>query len=140
MSTLNPYLGFSTSAREAMTFYQSVFGGELTVSTYGESGMGEPDEADKVMHAQLETPHGFTLMGSDGPASIPNDEGSSISISLSGSSDEEAELRGYWDKLSEGATIEQPLVQAPWGDHFGMLADRFGTRWMVNIAGAQQQS
>jgi PhnB protein len=100
--------------------------------------MGDAAESDKIMHAQLTSPSGFTLMGSDGPASMPYDEGSTVSISLSGSSDEEAQLRGYWDKLSQGAEIDEPLVAAPWGDIFGMLTDRFGTRWMVNIAGAQQ--
>lgn len=134
-SLLNPYLSFDTNARDAMEFYKGVFGGKLTLSTFGESGMSQdPAEANKVMHSQLETPSGFTLMASDTPpgmgAARPNG-----SISLSGDSD--AELRGYWDKLSEGASVMMPLTAAPWGDTFGMLADRFGVGWMVNIAGAK---
>jgi len=136
MAILNPYLAFRDgAARGAMEFYQSVFGGELTVSTFGEfqPEMAE-DEADYVMHAQLTTPSGFTLMGSDTPSSMPaRPEGSSITISLSGSETEE--LRGYWDKLADGGEVTLPLEQAPWGDWFGQLTDRYGTAWMVNIAG-----
>ena len=61
-------------------------------------------------------------------------EVSNITISLSG--DETEELRGYFDKLAEGGEIAMPLEQAPWGDYFGQLTDRFGVSWMVNIAGA----
>lgn len=135
MATLNPYLSFRGTARQAMEFYQSVLGGDLTASTFGEFQMSDdPAEADNIMHAQLQTPAGFTLMGSDVPASMPFDSGASIRISLSG--DDESELRGYWDGLSDGATIEVPLERAPWGDSFGMLADKFGIGWMVNIAGS----
>ncbi|MFI5428052.1 hypothetical protein [Aeromicrobium sp. UC242_57] len=80
------------------------------------------------------TPAGFTLMGADIPVAMELNEGQSITVSLSG--DDEAELRGYWDGLAEGATIGVPLEQAPWGDTFGMLTDRFGVGWMVNIAGS----
>ena len=137
MALLNPYLSFRDgAAREAMEFYQSVFGGELTVSTFGEYQMPgvTATEADWVMHAQLATPSGFTLMASDTPAAMPARRvGSSITISLSGS--ETDELRGYWEKLAEGGDVQLPLDQAPWGDWFGQLIDRFGTSWMVNIAG-----
>ena len=132
-SILNPYLSFSTNAREAMEFYKSVFGGKLNVSTFGEGGMpADPAEAGKVMHAQLESPSGFTLMGSDTPASMgsPRPNGT---VSLSG--DDDAALNGYWQKLSAGGSVMMPLAKAPWGDSFGMLADRFGVAWMVNIAG-----
>ncbi|GEL95908.1 VOC family protein [Cellulomonas composti] len=133
--TLNPYLGFVGNAREALEFYRSVFGGELTVSTYGESQASEdPAQKDLVMHGQLTAPGGLTLMASDGPAGTEPVTESSITISLSG--DDAATLRGYWDGLAEGATIAEPLVVAPWGDEFGMLTDRFGTAWMVNISAA----
>jgi PhnB protein len=135
MSTrLNPYLSFRDTAREAMEFYRTVFGGELTVSTFGEFGMDEdPDEKDKVMHSQLESPNGLVLMGADTPNSIEFTVGSSIAVSLSG--EDEAELHGYWDKLVDGGDVQQPLEKAPWGDSFGMCVDRFGVNWMVNIAG-----
>jgi PhnB protein len=138
MTTLNPYLSFKGEAREAMTFYQSVFGGDLTVSTFGESGMSDdPATADQVMHAQLEA-DGLTLMGADTPEGMPYNPGDNVAISLSGPADDEQQLRGYWDRLSEGAQPGVPLEKAPWGDYFGMLTDRFGIGWMVNIAGAQE--
>ena len=134
-SRLNPYIGFKDDARQAMEFYQDVFGGDLNVNTFGE--FGDQDNPNLVMHAMLETPAGFTLMASDTPPGMEHREGSSISVSVSG--EDEGELRGYWDKLTEGATIAAPLEQAPWGDTFGMLTDRFGVGWLVNIAGQGQQ-
>ena len=128
---LNPYLTFPGTAREAMTFYREVFGGDLTMNTFGEFGM-EGDGADGIMHAHLETPLGFVLMASDtapgqGDGFTPGDH---LSVSLSG--DDEA-LRGYWEGLSEAATVTMPLEKQMWGDEFGMLTDRFGIPWMVNI-------
>lgn len=132
---LNPYLSFDGTAREAMTAYQAAFGGELQLSTFGESGMaGEGVDPEGVMHAMLETPDGFVLMASDVPPGMEHRPGSGSPISLSG--DDEATLRGWWDALSAGGTETLPLVQAPWGDVFGQLTDRFGTEWMVNIAGS----
>jgi PhnB protein len=136
MTRLNPYISFRGTAREAMEFYQSVFGGELDLSTFSDfqmPGVGE-DEADLIMHGQLEAPGGMTLMGADTPSGMELPEGSSITISLSG--DDETELRGYWDKLADGGTVTLPLEVAPWGDAFGQLVDKFGVSWMVNIAGS----
>ncbi len=135
MSTkLNPYLSFRDNAREALDFYQSVFGGEVTRSTFGEFHASEdPAEQDKVMHSMLETNNGLTLMAADTPNGMDCTPGSNFSISLSG--DDEAELRGYWDKLADGGNIGMPLERAPWGDTFGMCVDRFGISWLVNIAG-----
>lgn len=134
-STLNPYLAFRGNARQAMEFYQSVLGGDLTASTFGEFQVSDdPAEADHIMHSQLETPAGFTLMGADMPKSMPFEDGETITISLSG--DDESELRGYWDGLADGAAIATPLELAPWGDHFGMLTDKFGIGWLINIAGS----
>jgi PhnB protein len=133
-SKLNPYLGFRDNAREALEFYHSVFGGDLTIHTFAEFHASEEvDEQELVMHGQLETPSGFTLMASDTPKSMSYDPGSAITVSLSGPASDEVELRGYWDGLSAGATIVMPLEKAPWGDVFGMLTDRFGTAWMVSI-------
>jgi PhnB protein len=132
---LNPYISFRDNAREAMDFYQSIFGGEVTRSTFGEfHASDDPAEQDKVMHSMLEAPGGIALMAADTPRSMDLDAGSSITISLSG--DDEAELRGYWDKLVEGGTAGVPLEKAPWGDTFGMCTDKFGVNWMVNISGA----
>jgi PhnB protein len=133
---LNPYLSFRGNAREAIEFYHSVFGGELTVSTFGElQASQDPAEADKVMHSMLVTEGGLTLMASDTPSRMEYTPGNNYSVSLSGEDD--GELRGYWEKLSDGGTVTMPLEKAPWGDSFGMCADRFGVSWLVNISGAQ---
>ena len=134
---LNPYLSFRDNAREAMDFYQSVFGGELTRSTFADFQASEdPAEQEKIMHSQLQADNGLVLMAADTPNSMDYTPGNSSSISLSGSAEDADELRGYWEKLSTGATVTAPLEQAPWGDTFGMCTDGFGVTWMVNIAGA----
>ena len=139
MSTrLNPYLNFRDSAKQAMEFYHSVFGGELAQSTFAELQASEdPSEQDKIMHSQLETDSGFVLMASDTPNSLDYTPGSNFSVSLSGGAEDEAELRGYWDKLTDDGTVALPLEEAPWGDSFGMCIDKFGVSWMVNIAGPE---
>src|SRR5215212_7248888 len=102
-SRLNPYLSFPNTARSAMEFYRGVFGGELAVSTFGEAGAAQGADADKIMHAQLETPAGYTLMASDTPAGMERSAGSQISVSLSG--DDGEALRGYFTGLAEGGTV-----------------------------------
>ena len=122
-----------------MEFYRGVFGGELVLTTYGEGNMAEdPADASRIMHGQLEAPNGMTLMGADSPPGQPASSGSAITISLSG--EDESELTGYWDGLLDGGAVTMPLEKAPWGDQFGMLTDRFGVGWMVNIAGTPPQS
>jgi PhnB protein len=136
---LNPYISFRDDARPAMEFYRSVFGGQLDISTFGESGMtDDPAAQDKIMHAMLDTGTGLVLMGSDTPPGMAFQEGARVSISLSG--DDETALRGYWDGLSDGGTVAMPLERAPWGDTFGMCVDRFGVSWMVNIAGVPAEA
>lgn len=130
-SRLNPYLLFSGDARQAMEFYRGVFGGELTVNTFGEYGADDAALAEQVMHAQLETERGFTLMASDPPPGIGVTPGTNVAISLSG--EDADELRGYWEKLADGGTVAQPLERQMWGDEFGQCTDRFGIQWMVNI-------
>lgn len=135
---LNPYLSFKDNAREAMEFYQTVFGGKLDLNTFKEFNASEdPSEDDKIMHSQLEADNGIVFMAADTPSSMEYKPGTTMSMSLSG--DDEEELRGYWDKLAEGGTVTMPLEKAPWGDTFGMLKDKFGVDWMVNIAGAMQE-
>ena len=131
-STLNPYLNFRDTTREVMEFYHSVFGGTLELSTFGEMHASEdPDEEDKIMHSVIKAANGITFMAADTPNSMELSPTSNISISLSG--DDEDELRGYFEKLSEDGVIGQPLEKAPWGDTFGMFTDKFGINWLVNI-------
>jgi PhnB protein len=136
VTRLNPYISFENTAKPAMEHYQKVLGGELTLSTFGD--MGDTSESkDLIMHASLETPAGITLMAADTPPGMTFSGGSQISVSLSG--DDETELRGFWDGLGEGGTVTMPLEKQVWGDVFGMVTDRFGITWMVNIAGEQPQ-
>jgi PhnB protein len=131
-SKLNPYISFNGNAREAMEFYKSVFGGELQLRTFKEAEASSgPSQDNKIMHSHLVAENGITIMSADTPASKGAGANGNISISLSGDKDEE--LRGYFEKLSEGAKIQEPLATAPWGDSFGMLEDKFGINWLVNI-------
>ena len=131
-SRLNPYISFDGNARQAMDFYKSVFGGSLELNTFGESGAQDSAHADKIMHSLLETDNGFTLMCADTPPGMEHNPGNNIAVSLSG--DDANELRGYWEKLSDGGTVLVALEKQMWGDEFGMCADRFGVSWMVNIS------
>ncbi len=135
-TVLNPYLNFPGTARDAMTFYQGVLGGDLTMNTFGEYGMEGPG-SEGVMHAQLTTPDGFTIMASDMPPGQEDGHspGQQHHRSLSG---QDEALRGYWDGLADGATIMMPLEKQMWGDEMGALTDRFGIPWMVNITAAQE--
>ncbi|HMM95788.1 VOC family protein [Phycicoccus sp.] len=130
-SQLTPYLNFPGTAREAMSFYQQVLGGDLDVMTFGQYGVEGPG-ADGVMHAHLRTADGFVIMASDlppGQEEVPSGV-TNVHVSLSG---DDAALRGYWDGLADGATVTMPLEKQMWGDEFGALTDRFGISWMVNI-------
>lgn len=133
---LNTYLSFRDNARQAMEFYHSVFGGDLSLSTFAEFEASEdPAEREKIMHGMLETGGGMVLMGADTPNGMEHATPAGFSVSLFG--DDDAELRRYWDALSAGGSVTMPLEPAPWGDTFGMCVDEFGVSWMVNIAGAQ---
>ena len=133
---LNPYLSFRGEAREAMTFYQSVLGGELQLMTFQDmGGMGVPEsETGQIMHSALTVSPSVSVFGSDVPSHMEGDFANGR-ISLSG--DDADTLRGWFDGLAEGGTINVPLEKAPWGDWFGDLTDRYGVSWMVNIAGAE---
>ena len=137
MSTiLNPYIHFKDNAREAMEFYKSVFGGVLDVNTFKDLGASSgPDNDNQIMHSQLTSNGGLVLMGAD-TMNSEEDKQSGFSISLSG--DDEAELTGFFNKLMDGGNILQPLTKATWGDTFGMGVDKFGIRWLVNIAGKKE--
>lgn len=128
---LNPYLTFPGTAAEAMAFYAEALGGTVQSMTFRESGMDE----DGLMHAALETPAGFHIFASDTSQQMPMEliVGNNMQVSISG--DDAEALRGYWAKLSDGAQITMPLEKAPWGAEYGLLTDKFGISWHVNIGG-----
>lgn len=134
-SILNPYISFTDNARQAMEFYKDVFGGTLDLSTFAEFGQADSPDADKIMHAKLETPSGFTLMAADTPQGMEHSAGSSITISVSG--DDADAIHGYWDKLADGGQVTMPLEKQVWGDEFGMVVDKFGIPWMLDVAQPQ---
>ena len=135
-SRLNPYLNFNGNARQAMEFYRSVFGGNLTLSTFAEFGTPQDSpDANKIMHGQLETEVGYTLMAADTPPNMEYQGMHGFGVSLSG--DDGDALRGYWEKLSAGGTVTMPLQKQVWGDEFGMCTDQFGVPWLVNISQPQ---
>ncbi|WJZ02281.1 VOC family protein [Corynebacterium freiburgense] len=135
---INPYLTFRSSAREAMNFYQGIFGGKLDMVTFGEFGAAEaPEQENLIMHSHLETPDGWTFMAADAGQDFHPD--TSIELAIGGKLSELEKVTQWFEALAEGGSIIMPLAKAPWGDHFGNLVDKFGVKWMVNIAGTQEQ-
>ncbi len=134
-SRLNPYLNFNGNAKQAMEFYASVFGGKLTMTSYADMGAPDTTDADRIMHATLETDTGYTLMAADLPGTMEYQPMAGCSVSISG--DDADSLRGYWDKLSASGTATMPMQKQAWGDEFGMCVDQFGVAWMVDIIPAQ---
>lgn len=131
MITLNPYLNFMGKGTEAMKFYHSIFGGKLNIQSYGDSGQAKNDaEKDFLMHGALEA-DGITLYASDGNEEHKVTAGNSVHLSLMG--DDEAKLTEYFNKLSDGGSVDMPLAKQFWGDTYGQLTDKFGMHWMVNI-------
>ena len=133
-SQLNPYLNFNGTARQAMEFYRDVFGGELNLTTFAELGMADGVDADKVMHSQLQTSGGYTIMGADVPSHMEFQAPAGFAVSLSG---DDSILKDYFHKLAAGGTVTMAFAKQPWGDEFGMLTDQFGIQWMVDIAPPQ---
>jgi PhnB protein len=133
-SRLNPYLNFNGDARQALEFYATVFGGELTLSTFADFGAQDSADADRIMHGQLETAAGYPIMAADVTSDMPYQAPAGCAVSISGDDDT---LHGYWDKLSSGGTVTMPLAKQAWGDEFGMCTDRFGVPWLVNISQPQ---
>ena len=131
-TVLNPYLNFRSNARQAMEFYQSVFGGELKMNTFKDYNASQtPAEDNLIMHAELNAGETLIFMAADTPVRMEFRPGTNISMSLSG--ENEKELTGYFRKLSEGGSISMPLEKAIWGDTFGMCTDKFWIGWLVNI-------
>jgi PhnB protein len=133
---LNAYLMFDGNCREAMTFYQSLFGGTLKSMTFGEVDDSCPKAMrDSIMHSSLTTEE-LVLLGSDNPEPKPLGSGN-ISLALNGS--DEQRLTQIFNKLSEEGKIVIPLERQMWGDLFGVVSDRFGIDWMVNIGSVEAE-
>lgn len=146
--TSTTHLNFRGDARMALEFYQQVFGGQLTIATYGDFGMPkDAPGADKVVFGQVENGDGFRVMGYDIPGatggsaehagSTHRDNGVTITnqpffISVRGQTLDD--VQGYWGKLSVGASIIEPLAPSAWSPGFGMLTDTFGVTWILDVA------
>ncbi|MCF2573614.1 VOC family protein [Brevibacterium sp. UCMA 11754] len=150
--TTTTHLNFPGTARAALDFYQSVFGGEVDATTYGQLGMPEtaPD-AQKVVFGRLTSPEGFDVMAYDVPGNTPaeavpasgtrRNQGMTITdqpffLSIRGNT--LAEVAKYWEGLSEGASIIEPLAASEWSPGFGMLTDRFGVTWVLDVQAAPE--
>ncbi|MGD0318718.1 MAG: VOC family protein [Nitrososphaerales archaeon] len=134
--TLTPYLNFNGSAAEAMRYYQSILGGELKMQTFGEAKMAEtPQERDLVVHAVLKS-DALLFMASDTHPSRRTMFGDNIHMSITGR--DSSELTRVFNGLAQGGKVDMPLARQFWGDTFGMLTDRFGVHWMVNIPAQAQ--
>lgn len=130
---LHPYIFFTGDCREAMEFYRGIFGGKLEMQAFSEvpgEVPGKEEHPDWIMHASL-TGGDAELMGSD--TAKASSRAAKIELSLSGT--DEPKLRQAFDALGLGGTVKFPLAKQFWGDTFGMLTDKYGVDWMVNIAG-----
>ncbi|MGW1991668.1 VOC family protein [Embleya sp. NPDC001921] len=127
------HLNFRGEARAALEFYRSVFGGDIAVVTYGDTGnVSDPAEAGQVMWGQVVADNGFHVMAYDVPSEMPWDRGeNSFFVSLRG--EDTKEITVYWERLSVGASIVQPLAPAQWAPLYGMLTDRFGVVWVLDV-------
>lgn len=127
------HLNFRGDARAALAFYQQVFGGEQTLVSYRDAGaVQNPDEADQVMWGQIAAENGFRIMAYDVPSRLSWNPGE-IPVFVSVRGNDAAEIAGCWQKLSTGATILQPLAPAGWSPLYGMLRDRFGITWVLDM-------
>lgn len=134
--TLTPYLNFNGDTAEAMKFYQSILGGELTMQTFGEANMAEtPEEKDRIVHAALRNDD-LSIMASDQHPSLQVKFGDNIHLSIAGQENER--LTQIFNKLAQGGKVDMPLAKQFWGDTFGMITDKFGVHWMVGITSQTQ--
>lgn len=134
VTRLNPYLNFDGNAREALNFYHAALGGTLEFMTFNEGGMGDdPAVAELIMHGALVSEAGLTLFAADTPPGMEKPVmGTAVTVSFTS---DDADLRPYWDKLSDGGRIDMPFEVAPWGDRYGAFSDRFGVPWMFDQPG-----
>ncbi|PJJ72463.1 PhnB protein [Diaminobutyricimonas aerilata] len=143
--TTTTHLNLPGTAREALEFYRDVFGGDVAITTYGELGMpADLPDAGRVVFGRLDSPSGFHVLAYDVPGASGTDAGGSTTrrdgltftdrpffLSVSGETLEE--VAGYWDGLAAGAAIIEPLAASAWSAGFGMLTDRFGVTWVLDV-------
>ena len=129
-----PHLNFRGDARAALEFYRSVFGGQVAAVTYADAhSVTDPAEAGQIMWGQVQAGNGFHVMAYDVPGNQSYDAGDKpVFVSVRGTDADE--LTGYWKGLSEGATVVQDLGPSGWTPLYGMLKDRFGVTWVLDVA------
>ncbi|CAG7642039.1 hypothetical protein PAESOLCIP111_04297 [Paenibacillus solanacearum] len=134
---LNPYLNFDGNTREAVLFYEKALRGQLlSLTTFGDMPADPnyplPEGAkDRVMHALLKVGEG-ELMFSDTFPGMPHQPGDTVTIALHPS--EESEARGIFAALEDGGHVVMPLQKTEWSPLYGMLKDKFGVIFQVNVA------
>lgn len=127
------HLNFRGNARDALRFYQSVFGGDLQVVTYEQAGQAAVARPHDVIWGQVTSPGGFAVMAFDVQPDRPWDPGVNAFF-LSVRSTSADEIRGHWDRLIVGGEILQPLGPSMWAPLYGMAKDRFGITWVLDVA------
>ncbi|WP_396641133.1 VOC family protein [Microbacterium sp.] len=127
MTGLVPYLKFDGRAREALTFYRDVFGGEIEIHTYADLG-NEQGLPDGVAHGILTGP--VALFASDVAGDEASFDTAGLMFALLGTADP-ATLEAWFAALAEGGTVSDPLQERPWGAHDGQATDRFGVPWLI---------
>jgi len=131
--TVVPHLNFRGEARAALEHYRAAFGGDLAVTTYADAGaVTDPAEADQVMWGQVVAPSGFTVMAHDVPSTRPLSRGDDPFFASVRGTDVD-ELGASWSRLAEGGVIRQPWGPAPWAAAYGMVTDRFGVTWVLDV-------
>jgi PhnB protein len=132
--TTTTHLNFRGAAREALEFYRSVFGGQIALVSYADAHSAQdPAEAGQIMWGQVQADNGFHVMAYDVPGSQSYDAGDKpVFVSVRGGDGEE--IASYWKALSDGATVIQDLAPAGWSPLYGMLKDRFGVTWVLDVA------
>lgn len=133
---VEPYLFFEGRCEEALNFYKSALGAEITaLMRYSESpeacqpGQPQPP-ADKVMHASFKVGD-TTVMASDGFCNgKPAFTGFSLTIPVK----TEADADRLFNALAHGGQVQQPLIKTFFSPRFGMVADKFGLGWMVLVS------
>jgi PhnB protein len=128
MKSFTPYLNFNRNTREAMTFYAEALDAKLDIMSFGEHAR-DPNDVDQVLHACI-TKDGQQIMASDPMPGSTVSFGDNVWINLECTSVEEQDR--YWNALGAGGRVIMPLMNQFWGARFGMFADKFGVRWMLN--------